>query len=105
MVTDGAWAQIERLLHSALERPPHERAMFLRTECNDEEICREVESLLAASLLASGVFATSLPPTGTLATGMVLGNYRVEQSIGRGGMGEVYRARDTKLGRDVALKV
>ena len=109
--------QITALYHAALERDGRERAAFLREACaGDDALRREVESLLgyedaAAPFLERPAIeevaplATSRPEsTGDLA-GRRLGVYQIEARIGAGGMGEVYRARDTKLGREVAIKV
>src|SRR5687768_13910510 len=99
------WRQIERLYHEAQARPPDERVAFLAEACaGDAALRREVESLLEAPATAEGFLATPPIPRATL-TGRRLGVYQVEEQIGVGGMGEVYRARDTRLGRDVAVKV
>jgi hypothetical protein len=111
---NGRWQQIDRLLDEALGRAPEERADFLADACGaDAELRREVESLLAAHGL-SGDFiegqaldlaARFYAEGEALARGRRLGRYEVESLLGRGGMGEVYLARDTELRRPVALKV
>ena len=119
--------QVERLCHEALVLDEAERAAFLARACGgDEALLREVSSLLphdeaaerfldvpALSLIAqrvTGQEGASAPRNGssaadTLAPGARFGLYEVLSVIGIGGMGEVYRARDTRLHRDVALKV
>src|SRR5712691_11473659 len=108
------WKQIERLYHDALTMAAAERAASLSDACGDDaELRREVESLVAQAGAASdflkgpAVEAAAKLMTdepGTL-IGRQVGVYRVASLLGAGGMGEVYRARDTKLGRDVAVKV
>ena len=104
-------SQVEELYHAARERPPEDRAELLAQV--EPELRREVESLLAQdgeSVLdrpAIEVAANLLEDSSAerLAVGAPLGPYKIESSIGAGGMGEVYKARDTRLGRAVAIKV
>jgi serine/threonine-protein kinase len=106
---------VSELYHAALEQPSDRRAAFLQEGCaGDEELRREVESLLAAEDQTVGCMATA---SGTATTqtigspavpalvGRTLGSYQVLSLLGAGGMGEVYLARDSRLGRNVAIKL
>jgi serine/threonine protein kinase len=111
-MTSERWQRIDVLFHAALARGERERAGFLQDACGgDDALRRDVESLVAQAHSASGFLATPLPaisvaePDSTALIGRRLGPYQIEALIGAGGMGEVYRARDTKLGRDVAVKI
>ena len=109
------WKKVFDLFQSAVERAPGERAAFLDESCHgDEGMRREVESLLTSHERAENfieVPAFEVAPE--LATndsadaliGKLLGHYRIESLIGIGGMGEVYLARDERLGRKAALKL
>jgi serine/threonine protein kinase len=114
-MTPDRWAVVERLYHDALTRPAHGRVAFLAEACAaDEALRHEVESLLArsapdADFLEEPAIALaakmSSAPGVSLLTGRRIGVYDVLAPLGAGGMGEVYRARDTKLGREVAIKI
>ena len=98
------WARIEALVHDALARPATERDAFLDATCgSDTGLRREVDSLLAQATGAGTFLETPLALPSLI--GRQIGPYRVDAQIGAGGMGEVYRAHDTKLGRDVAIKI
>ncbi|HKC88252.1 MAG TPA: serine/threonine-protein kinase, partial [Blastocatellia bacterium] len=109
------WRQIERLYHAALEREASLRADFLAEICAGDEALRlKVESLLAYEEQAKDFIEAPAYEYGAelfaetqaeIVIGECLGPYRILSPIGAGGMGEVYLARDTKLGRRVALKL
>jgi len=100
------WQQAREVLADALELKPEDRSAFLDRACSSDHALREeVERLLSSSdEVRSGFLQTSALRV-TLTPGTELGDYEVKGLVGSGGMGEVYRARDTRLGRDVAIKV
>jgi hypothetical protein len=105
------WTNVQRLFHGALERPAgDERARFLDSACADDPDLRaDVESLLASNDRAGSFLEASILDdevgAAVLAAGTRLGPYEITSLLGVGGMGEIYRARDTRLALDVAIKV
>jgi serine/threonine-protein kinase len=98
--------RIESLYHAARLRPPKERDAFLAEACaGDDALRREVESLLGEHAPTGGFLTSVVPRAPALAAGTCLGGYQIAGLIGAGGMGEVYKAHDGKLARDVAIKV
>jgi serine/threonine protein kinase len=133
-MADARVTEILRLCEGALAREGAERAAYLDAACRgDAELRRDVEALLAqdstpaafvetpawrrdgeppaarpsldANVVSAGRAAGTQPALSRLAPGTRLGPYQVESLIGTGGMGEVYKARDTRLDRSVAIKI
>jgi Tol biopolymer transport system component len=112
-VTGPQWETVKRVFHEALDRPVDGRTAWITQQCRgDPEVGAEVERLITAHLDAGSFIdipVTDLhaerPPPIALAAGTRLGPYEVVALIGAGGMGEVYRGRDTRLGRTVAIKI
>jgi serine/threonine protein kinase/dipeptidyl aminopeptidase/acylaminoacyl peptidase len=118
-MTPERWQKVQEILAEAAEIEAGKRSTFLDEACRgDAELRREVESLLSSLGGAEGFLespaidavledaraeaGSAFPP---LPAGKRLGPYQVLSLLGAGGMGEVYRARDTRLNRDVAIKV
>ena len=111
-MTPEQWSRIAPIVHSALTRDEHVRAAFLANACgNDAELRREVDSLLARASDVDGFLSgaaadlAGAPIGKSPVVGDRIGPYTIESRIGAGGMGEVYRARDSSLDRDVAIKI
>src|SRR5256885_6696530 len=108
-MTPERWQQLKQIFQSALELDPAERSAFLSQACADDEALRnEVESLISshdqagASIEAMAVEAATEMLADDRAgpiVGKQIGHYQVLSRIGRGGMGEVFLAQDTSLGR------
>ena len=111
------WDRVKTLYDEARARPATDRAAFLAGAClGDMELQRDVETLLDQPVSTDDFVGLVGGPSSTLVaqaiaehhvplTGRRIGTFEIKALIGRGGMGEVYRAHDTKLGRDVAIKV
>ncbi|HKQ72247.1 MAG TPA: protein kinase [Blastocatellia bacterium] len=112
-MTPERWKQVDQLLQEALSRDSAERAAFIAEACGaDDELRVEVESLLGFHDRAENFIET--PPSDMAAdwlaakesrAGQTIVHYQLVRRIGRGGMGEVYLARDTRLERPAAIKL
>jgi serine/threonine protein kinase len=114
MRVSSSWERVRALFHAALDQPADARVAFLSSASDgDESIRREVESLLAAHGASDGFLespavdldADCVAARSQLEAGDRFGNFEVIGSLGAGGMGEVYRARDAQLRREVAIKL
>jgi serine/threonine protein kinase len=105
-MTPDVWQRVKEVLAGALEREPEDRTAYLDHACAEESVRREVDLLLASiEKEDSGFLKPFAVESCVLDSGALLGSYQILSRLGSGGMGDVYRARDTSLNREVAVKV
>ena len=115
MLAGNRWTRVRTLLEDLVDRSADDRRRYLAEACSDEpDVREEVDSLLQARE-AAGRFLESAEVPGergvgpdrapALQPGTRLGSFEIVSTLGAGGMGEVYRARDMRLGREVAIKM
>jgi serine/threonine-protein kinase len=113
IVNSDRWEQIARLYDQLLDEAPSARASFITQVCGDDvALRRELETLLAQDdkqgLMDRPVWKAAselIEPAPALEPGTALGPYQIDRLVGEGGMGQVFRAIDTRLNRTVAVKI
>src|SRR5215468_351924 len=105
-MTTERWKRLRDVLYGALTLAPEQRDSYLNAACgSDLSLRKEIEDLLSLDEESRSRQLAASAPTVTLAIGTRLGDYEVQSFLGAGGMGQVYRARDLRLRRDVAIKI
>lgn len=108
-MNSAEWQQAKAIIEAALDRASGDRPRFLAEACPNPALRAEIDAMLASSDRTDGLDRLTgpdvVPTPFEFSKGHRLGPYEVVELLGRGGMGAVYLARDTRLRRDVAVKV